>query len=220
MGDGLDARRHADLTALTPATLITPNEHFFVRTRCSDRIDFAQPWKIAVRGLVERPVEIALDELQPLVRPMGPVLLECAGNQRRPFGLMSAAQWSGIPLTEVLERLSIKAAATRVLISGFDEYSVKPHSSIPGASWVFTFADLEQYGAFLATEMNGEPLSRDHGFPVRLVVPRWFSCVDIKWVNEIVLVDDAEKATSQMLEFAGRINQPGDLKLAKDFDPL
>ena len=55
VGDGLDARRHADLTALTPATLITPNEHFFVRTRCSDRIDFAQPWKIAVRGWLSDP---------------------------------------------------------------------------------------------------------------------------------------------------------------------
>ncbi len=79
------------LTALTSATLIIPNEHFFVHTRCSDRIDFAQPWKIAVRGLVERPVAIELDELKPRVNPMGTVLLECAGNQRRPFGLMSAA---------------------------------------------------------------------------------------------------------------------------------
>ena len=219
LGDGLDARFHTDLTALTPATLITPNEHFFVRTRCSDRINFAQPWKIAVRGLVERPVEIGLDELKLLVKPMGTVLLECAGNQRRPFGLMSAAQWSGVPLTEVLEGLNIKAEATRVLISGFDEYSTKPHASIPGASWVFTFAELEQYGAFLATEMNGDPLSRDHGFPVRLVVPRWFSCVDIKWVNEIALVDDGAMATSQMLEFASRINQQGDPKLARDFNP-
>ena len=219
LGDGLDARFHTDLTALTPATLITPNEHFFVRTRCSDLLDFVQPWKIAVRGLVERPVEIGLDELKPLVRPMGTVLLECAGNQRRPFGLMSAAQWAGVPLTEVLERLNIKAEATRVLISGFDEYSTKPHSSIPGASWVFTFAELEKYGAFLATEMNGEPLPRDHGFPVRLVVPRWFSCVDIKWVNEIALVDDGAMATSQMLEFASRINQQGTPKFARDFDP-
>ena len=89
-----------------------------MRTRCSDRINFAQPWKIAVRGLVERPVEIGLDELKPLVKPMGTVLLECAGNQRRPFGLMSAAQWSGVPLTEVLEGLNIKAEATGILIFG------------------------------------------------------------------------------------------------------
>ena len=219
LGDGLDARFHTELAALTPATLLTPNEHFFVRTRCSSLLDFAQPWKIAVRGLVERPVEIALDELKPLVKPLGPVLLECAGNQRRPFGLMSAADWAGVPLTEVLARLNIKAEATRVLISGFDQYSTKPHSSIPGASWVFSFAELEQYGAFLATEMNGEPLPRDHGFPVRLVVPRWFSCVDIKWVNEIALVGDGEKATSQMLEFASRINQPGDPEFARDFAP-
>ena len=219
LGDGLDARFHTDLTSLAPATLITPNEHFFVRTRCSDLIDLDKPWKIAVGGLVERRMELDLDELKASVKSMGTVLLECAGNQRRPFGLMSAARWSGIPLAAVLEKLSIKPEATRVLISGFDEYSVKPHSSIPGASWVFTFEDIEKYGAFLATEMNGEPLSRDHGFPVRLVVPRWFSCVDIKWVNEINLVDDGEEATSQMLEFASRINQRGAPRLARDFNP-
>jgi DMSO/TMAO reductase YedYZ molybdopterin-dependent catalytic subunit len=219
MGDGLDARFHTDLATLGSATLITPNEHFFVRTRCSDLIDFDKSWKIAVGGLVERPVELDLDELKPSIKPMGAVLLECAGNQRRPFGLMSAARWSGIPLATVLQRLSIKPEATRVLVSGFDEYSIKPHSSIPGASWVFSFADIEKYGAFLATEMNGEALSRDHGFPLRLVVPRWFSCVDIKWVNKIVLVDDSQKATGQMLEFASRINQQGTPRLASDFDP-
>ena len=219
LGEGLDARFHADLKSLTSATLITPNEKFFVRTRCSDLIDFSRPWKIAVGGLVERPRQIDLEDLRPLVKPMGPVLLECAGNQRRPFGLMSAAQWSGIPLATLLQKLSIKAEASGVLVSGFDEYSLKPHSSIPGASWVFKFADIEKYGAFLATHMNGEVLPRDHGFPLRLVVPRWFSCVDIKWVNEIVLVDEGVAATSQMLEFAGRINQQGTPGLARDFDP-
>jgi DMSO/TMAO reductase YedYZ molybdopterin-dependent catalytic subunit len=219
LGDGLDARFHTDLAALAPATLITSNEQFFVRTRCSTLIDFDKPWKIAVRGLVERPGELDLDDLRSSVKPMGTVLLECAGNQRRPFGLMSAARWSGISLAAVLERSSIKPEATRVLVSGFDQYSVKPHSSTPGASWVFSFEDIEKYGAFLATEMNGEPLSKDHGFPARLVVPRWFSCVDIKWVNEIVLVNDSERATSQMLEFATRINQQGTPRLSKDFDP-
>ena len=218
MGEGLDARLHTDLSALEPATLITPNEHFFVRTRCSDLIDFTRPWKIAVGGLVERPLQLGLDELKPSIKSMGAVLLECAGNQRRPFGLMSAAQWSGVPLAAVLQRLSVKPEATGVLVSGFDEYSAKPHSSVPGASWVFSIAEIEKYGAFLATEMNGEPLSPDHGFPVRLVVPRWFSCVDIKWVNEIVLVDVSQKATGQMLEFASRINQQGTPRLARDFD--
>ena len=104
LGEGLDARFHADLQALTSATLITPNEKFFVRTRCSDLIDFSRPWKIAVGGLVERPRQIDLEDLRPLVKPMGPVLLECAGNQRRPFGLMSAAQWSGIALATLLQK--------------------------------------------------------------------------------------------------------------------
>ncbi len=94
--------------------------------------------------------------------------------------------------------------ATRVLVSGFDDHSQPSRSSVAGASWIFTFEQLEAAGAFLATEMNGKPLSPDHGFPVRLVVPRWYGCACIKWVNEILLVDEEAPVTSQMREFAGR----------------
>ena len=218
-GDGLDARFHTDLSGLNPASLVTANEDFFVRSRCPDLIDFSEPWKIAVGGLVEGREKIDLEALKPQVKPQGAVLLECAGNQRRPFGLMSAANWSGVPLATVLQGLNIKAEATAVMVSGFDEHSFESHSSIAGASWIFPFADIDKYGAFLATEMNGEGLSPDHGFPLRLVVPRWFSCVDIKWVNQIVLVDDSQKATSQMVEFAGRTNQRGSPQRARDFVP-
>ena len=59
--------------------------------------------------------------------------------------------------------------------------------SIPGASWVFPLDTLDKLGAFLAVRMNGEPLPLDHGAPVRLVVPGWYGCAWIKWVNEIRL---------------------------------
>jgi DMSO/TMAO reductase YedYZ molybdopterin-dependent catalytic subunit len=88
-----------------------------------------------------------------------------------------------------------------------------------GASWIFTRDQLESSGAFLATEMNGAPLSPDHGFPIRLVMPGWYGCTCIKWVNEIALVDESAPATSQMREFAQRTHQAGIPKLARDFRP-
>jgi DMSO/TMAO reductase YedYZ molybdopterin-dependent catalytic subunit len=89
--------------------------------------------------------------------------------------------------------------------------------SVPGASWIFTRDQLA--AAFLAVRMNGEPLARDHGAPVRLVVPGWYGCACIKWVNRIDLVADTAPPTSQMLEYAGRTHQAGQPQLARGYAP-
>ena len=67
--------------------------------------------------------------------------------------------------------------------------------------------------------MNGAPLPLDHGAPVRLIVPGWYGCACIKWVDRIDLVDDAAPATSQMREFAARTHQSPGAALARDFSP-
>ena len=67
--------------------------------------------------------------------------------------------------------------------------------------------------------MNGVALSPDHGHPLRLVVPGWYGCAAIKWVNEIVLVDDEAPATDQMREYAGRTHQDASARRARDFQP-
>ncbi len=219
---GLAGRLALDLATLTPATLTTPNESFFIRTRRPDRlVDAAfETWTISVGGLVERPSTLRLADLGERTRPFGVHLAECSGNGRaRAFGLMSAARWDGVPLTEVLDRLPVKRQATRVLVAGFDEHSTVPGGSRPGASWIFTFAELESTGAFLATRMNGEPLPDDHGFPVRLVVPGWYGCCWSKWVERIDLTGDDAAATAQMREYAGRTHQRGVPWLARDFEP-
>jgi hypothetical protein len=92
-------------------------------------------------------------------------------------------------------------------------------TSVPGASWIFSRDDLERAGAFLATHMNGAPLPRDHGFPVRLIVPGWYGCACIKWVDEIAFVPDTAEATTQMREYAARTHQRGQPALARDFAP-
>ena len=218
---GWDGRLYTDLSNLEPDNLTIPNETFYVRTRYPDLLIPPEPWTIQVRGLAT-PTVLTLDELLPLVRPMGTYVLECSGNGRGgAFGLLSAATWSGIPFTEVLDRIEIDRSATRVMVSGFDEHSVPSvggHST-PGAAWIFSFDQLADAGAFLATEMNGQPLPPDHGAPVRLYVPNWYGCTCIKWVNEIELFDDNAPATTQMTEFASRTHQIGRPSLARDYLP-
>src|SRR5262249_31186062 len=73
--------------------------------------------------------------------------------------------------------------------------------------------------ALLAVQMNGSPLTRDHGAPVRLIVPGWYGCACIKWVNRVALVPDDAGATTQMREFAARTHQRGIPDLASDYVP-
>jgi len=220
LGSGLDGRLALDLSTLTPQSLITPNDQFFIRTCQPDQLDSRAPWKIAIQGLVKTPQVLTLDDLRPMVEPQRTHLMECAGNPRDyHFGLISAASWAGIPLARLRPRLEPRRKATSVLISGFDRHSQPSKHSMAGASWVFTWDQLESSGAFLATEMNGQPLSQDHGAPVRLVMPGWYGCTCIKWVDEIALVDAAAPATSQMREFAQRTHQTGIPALARDFQP-
>ncbi len=67
--------------------------------------------------------------------------------------------------------------------------------------------------------MNGEPLPPDHGQPVRLVIPGWYGCCNIKWVDRLTLVGADEPSTAQMREFASRTHQSGTPTLARDFRP-
>lgn len=216
--EGLDGRLFTDLSKLDEEHLITDNDRFYIRTRFPDLLASTANWTIAVGGLVAAPKQIALADLAPLAAPMGAVLLECSGNgSGARFGMLSAAEWSGIPLEKVLEQVDALPSATAVLVSGFDQHSQPSEKSAPGASWVFTFEQIEKAGAFLATGMNGEPLPLDHGFPVRLLVPGWYGCTCAKWVDTITLVGDAEPATAQMKEFASRTHQDGVPALARDY---
>lgn len=207
VGEGLDGRLYTNLAMMTCPSVV-PNDRFYVRTRVPDRIDYASPWRI--RG----DVDIGIDDLRGRARSMGVTLLECSGNARGgSFGLMSVATWSGVPLLEVIDVPNEQ----RVLVAGFDDHSKPSERSVPGASWIFTRSDLEQTGAFLATRMNDAELPKDHGFPVRLVVPGWYGCTCIKWVDTIRLLPNDEPSTPHMREFASRTHQEGEPLLARDF---
>ncbi len=220
IGAELDGRLYTDLSTLTGSDPVTPTAKFYVRTRASEILPDPKSWQLRVNGLAGQPSRLTIASLKRAAKPMGLHLMECAGNIRMTdFGLISVGDWAGVLLSEILDNAKVKPEATRVLISGFDRYVAASVTSVPGASWVFTLEELKDAGAFLATEMNGQPLTRDHGAPVRLVVPGWYGCTCIKWVDSITLLDDKAEATSQMQEYAGRTLQKGMPRLSKEFLP-
>lgn len=220
-GPGLDARMVTDLSLLKPGKLITPNDLAYIRTEIpAAAAAHTGPWTIETSGLMAQDGVLNLDAIARHSKSMGAHLFECSGNANPSnFGLMSVAEWDGIPLTGIVAGLKPTTDATAVLVSGFDHIGQVSQRSIVGASWVFPLASLDKLGAFLAVRMNGEPVPADHGKPVRLVVPGWYGCTWIKWVNEIRLVGPDEPATTQMVEFANRTHQAEPFKLAKDYTP-
>jgi DMSO/TMAO reductase YedYZ molybdopterin-dependent catalytic subunit len=208
-GEGLDARLFTDLSQLQPDRLVTPTAQVFVRTAGPKDVPrrVLEDWSIRIT--TDRSVEIvSARSLLKDAKPMGAHLIECAGNSDpQNFGLMSVAEWDGVPVGLPIDKSGARQKASSILVSGWDHERQASARSVPGASWIFPAGALAKLGAFLATRMNGEPLPLDHGAPLRLVVPGWYGCSWIKWVNALTFVDDDEPPTSQMQEFAARTHQ-------------
>jgi sulfane dehydrogenase subunit SoxC len=174
----------------------------------------ASSWRLEVGGLVERPLELTLDDLRARpVRTM-PVTLECAGNGRvlmpprslsQPW-LMEAvgtAEWTGTPLAPILEEAGIGDGALEVVFTGLDR-------GIQGGvehdyERSLVLADALRDEVLLAYAMNGEPLPPQHGFPLRVIVPGWYGMTHVKWLSAITVV--AEPFTGWQQELAYRIHR-------------
>ncbi len=220
IGAGLDGRLYHDLEGMDDDTLLTPMDKFYIRTRNPDQLTTTEGWTIQITGLIDEPVTLTMDDLEPYIVDMGVHLMECSGNGPfAHFGMLSATRFRGVPIQDILDLLQIQPEATALVISGFDDHSQPSANSQAGAAWFFPFEQLTLWGGFLATHMGGEPLTPDHGAPVRFLMPRWYGCTCIKWLNEIRVVDDSEPATSQMREFASRTHQTGIPTMAASYRP-
>ena len=216
-GAGLEGRLNTDLSTLSADAAAIANERFFIRTRFPAGLAIPSAWQIRGERRAGRPEAWPLETLRGESEDCGLHAMDCAGNTRsRRFGLVSEARWQGVPVARLLQRLEASPGKARIRISGLDRRAPAGISA-RDASWIFTFDDLISTKAFLATGMNGKPLTTDRGAPVRLVVPGWYGATCVKWVDRMTVVPEAAATTPQMKEYASRTGQRGIPELARDY---
>jgi DMSO/TMAO reductase YedYZ molybdopterin-dependent catalytic subunit len=160
------------------ATEVTPVGKFYtVSKNIFDPAIDATTWKLAVKGKVERPFDLTFDELRKLPSVTKPHTLMCISNE---IGgdLISNAMWKGVPLKVILDRAGLRPGGTKVVLRGRDGYS---------DSFPLSMALID--GSIVAYEMNGKPLERQHGFPVRVLVMGLYGIKNVKWLSELEVVD-------------------------------
>ena len=139
LGSGLDARQFTDLSALDAGHLVTPTERFYVRSGAAPTLPVAATWSLTLGGLVRDEKAVTAEALRHDSDARGVHLMECAGNaDPANFGLLSAAEWSGVPIASLLDRVQPASSGTRIRVIGFDDEQTPSQTSTPGASWIFT----------------------------------------------------------------------------------
>jgi DMSO/TMAO reductase YedYZ molybdopterin-dependent catalytic subunit len=180
--------------------LVTPNRLFFVRNHFPlPTIDRAN-WKLPVYGLVQRPLELHLDELNTMPQRSVFATVECAGNGRSFLrepqagvqwgaGAIGHAEWTGVPLSAVLDQAGVRPGAVEVLFEGADRGSESDHPEPMNFARSLPLAKARDRDTLLVLRMNGEPLTADHGAPLRLFVPGWYGVASVKWLSRIEVLD-------------------------------
>jgi len=183
---GLDFR---ELTAF-----LTPEDNYFVVAHYGVPTVDAATWKLDIRGRVGNPRSYTLDELKKRTRAQRECTFECGGNRGPAImnRMIGNARWTGTPLRPIIEEAKPLADALEVVMWGADEgeEEIRKEKFRQNFGRSMTLADLAKSDAILAWEMNGEPLTPNHGFPVRVVVPGWYGVQNVKWLNRLELLPD------------------------------
>jgi len=185
-----DAVVRLDLRELKSWT--TPVEQFFAVQHYNVPALDASAWKLDLTGLVGQTKTITFDELKRRPRADRTLFFECSGNQARAVhGLMGNATWTGASLRDLLREARPATDAREAVFWAADS----GEETIRGNKYTMHFArsmsieDALAADAILAYEMNGQPLTPGHGFPVRLIVPGWYGVANVKWITCVELID-------------------------------
>jgi DMSO/TMAO reductase YedYZ molybdopterin-dependent catalytic subunit len=202
----------AELSAL--GARVTPVDAFYVRNNFDVPVLDAAAWRLRVHGRLHSAVDIDLATLQSMPQVRRRLTLECAGNGRSlmdppvagtawGLGAAGSAQFTGVPLRHVLAQAAPHDDAMECVFTGADGGVVTDSAAADAdgdgdGSRVVRFQRslplhvcLDEDGPMLVWAMNDEPLTPEHGFPLRLVVPNWYAVASVKWLVDIEVVSRA-----------------------------
>jgi sulfite oxidase len=182
--------------------MLTPVDSFYGRNHGPIPLIEPHAWRLRVGGLVERDLELSLDDLRgQFAQRTLTATLQCAGNRRADLikvrdipgedpwgpGATSTAEWAGVSLAEVLRAARPREEATHVTFDAPDISQIAEPPQSYGGSIPRTKALAGE--VLLAWAMNGDLLPPVHGGPVRVVVPGYIGARSVKWVERITLQD-------------------------------
>lgn len=184
---------------------ITPTKDFYIVQYSGPETINVKNWSLKITGRVKKPLSLTYEDIleRPSIERM--VTLTCIDNEVA-GDLIGNALWKGIELKDLLAEAEPQTAVVDVVFYGADDYS----DSI-------TFERATQYDVFLAYEMNGEALDKNHGFPLRVIVPGLYGIKNVKWLTQLELTDYDYKGYWQKkswtdqgtIKVSSRIDDPG-----------
>lgn len=191
---------------------VTPNRLFFVRNHFPVPTIDRPAWSLDVGGLVEQPLELTWDDLGKMPQRSVFATVECAGNgrsflhERQPgvqwgAGAIGHAEWTGVPLKDVLEKAGLKKGVVEVLFEGEDNGTESDHPRPMHFARSLPLAKALDRDTLLVTRMNGELLTPAHGAPVRLFVPGWYGVASVKWLRRVEATDTTYHGYYQSVKY-------------------
>ena len=169
----------------------TPRDQFATTQHYGHPVLDPATFRLKVSGLVDRPLSLSIDDLRGMPRTELVYGFECSGNRGPMNGLCGNGRWTGVSLRTVLDRAGVTPDAREFVFFGAD------HGEEEVEFRGRTYPVDQQYGRSLSRDkalspeplvtyaLNGEPLTRHQGFPLRLLVPGWYGMAQVKWLSEI-----------------------------------
>jgi DMSO/TMAO reductase YedYZ molybdopterin-dependent catalytic subunit len=217
---GLITRQKEPKVLETPTnqvdSFLTPTELFYVRSHSPAPKLSAESYRLQIGGAVRNPFSLTYQQLREMPAVTRLALLECAGNSRVflvpqvpgaqwELGAAGNAEWTGIPLSALLERAGLEHDACEIVLEGPDRArpSEKPIPAAPVAyARSLPRAKALQPEVLIAYQMNGHDLTEDHGYPVRAIVPGHYAMASVKWLTRIHAVKEPFKGYWQTSDYA------------------
>src|ERR1043166_3235056 len=172
---------------------VTPNEEVFNVQHYGVPEFHLNDWHLEISGLVKKPRTFTLEDIKARKPMTITATLVCSGNGSNAgfMGAIGNVRWTGTRLAPLLAECSPLKRAIEVVFFGMDEKVEKIREKDYSQHFARSLAvgDTQRDEIILAYEMNGKPLPKSHGGPLRLVVPGWFGIAWVKWLARIELLD-------------------------------
>ena len=196
---------------------LTPNELFYVRSHLPTPQINDEEYELEIGGIgLSDDVILSLQDLKKFPQHTVTAAIQCGGNRRsemndiKPLkglnwkgGAIGNAQWTGVRLYDVLKHIGVQTDDESIKHVHFEGYDVGADGS-PYAASIAVGKALDPRGdVLLAFEMNGETIPRDHGYPIRVVVPGVVGARNVKWLNRIVLSEKESDSHWQQNDYKG-----------------